>query len=90
MKYRQGGGVNLNPSTLLESAKQIDFGQVSGQVSQGLDSLITSKTKSPVVLGIEITDTSLKTVADTLSGLPPDQLSQIKEYICQPATNSAN
>lgn len=89
-KYRQGGGLNLNPGSVLDLVKNVDFGQVGGQISQGLDSLVTSKSASPVVLGIEITDTSLKTIADTLSGLPPDQLSQIKQYICQPATPSSS
>lgn len=79
--------IDLN--SLKSSATQVNISQLGGQVSGILDGLVTQNTKSPVVLGIEITNDSLKTIAETISGLPPDQLSQIKQYICQPATGSA-
>jgi hypothetical protein len=89
MKLKEGQGINLNVDSVMSSVKSVDISSLSGKLSQGLDALVTHPGRSPVVLGIEITSESLKTIADTLSGLPPDQLEQIKQYICQPATESA-
>jgi hypothetical protein len=88
VKYRPGG-INFDYQSVFSSAKKIDFADLGGKLSQGLDTLVTHPGRSPVILGIEITNDSLKTVADTLSGLPPDQLQQIKQFLCQPATPSA-
>jgi hypothetical protein len=84
-----GQGINLSVDSVLSSVKSVDVSSISGKLSQGLDALVTHPGRSPVVMGIEITGDSLKTITDTLSGLPPDQLEQIKQYICQPATESA-
>jgi hypothetical protein len=79
----------INIASISGSLKNIDYGNLAGKISQSLDNLVTHPGRSPVVLGLEITNESLKTIANTLSGLPPDQLEQIKQYICQPSTQSA-
>jgi hypothetical protein len=79
----------IDIASVSSSLKNVDYSGIGQKISQSLDALVTHPGRSPVVLGIEITNESLKTIADTLSGLPPEQLQQIKEYICQPATASA-
>lgn len=71
------------------SLKNIDMAGFRKQLSGALDNLVTHSDRSPVVLGMQISDNSLDTVVNLIRNLPPDQLSQIKSYICQPATPSA-
>jgi hypothetical protein len=72
-----------------ENLKNVDLGGLGQKLSQSLDNFVTHEGNSPVVLGIAITDESLKTIGNTLRNLPPDQLQIIKNYICQPSTPSA-
>lgn len=60
------------------------------EVSQSLDSFIShSNSNSPVVLGLKISDTSLDTMLSVIKNLPPNEVAQIKNYICAPATPSS-
>ena len=71
--------------------KNIDTSNLGKNLSQALDSLVTHPDRnSPVVLGVKITNDSLNTVVDVIQGLPPDQVDQIKNLLCSPATSSAN
>jgi hypothetical protein len=79
---------NLDVNNVRESIKNVDISGLGRRLGQSLDSLVTHQAGSPVVLGIEITNESLKTIGDTLRGLPPDQLQIIKDYVCQPATSA--
>jgi len=90
LRSNQKEGIKLKPQAVLDLIKQVNYAELGSQLSQSLDSLVTRSTSSPVVLGIEITNDSLKTISNTLQGLPPDQLKVIKEYICQPASPAAN
>jgi hypothetical protein len=78
-----------NVSSISAHLKNIDVTGLSNQLSQSLDSLVTHKGNSPVVLGVQIADTSLDAVVNLIRNLPPDELNQIKSYVCQPATPSA-
>ncbi|OGD01354.1 hypothetical protein A3E17_04190 [Candidatus Amesbacteria bacterium RIFCSPHIGHO2_12_FULL_48_14] len=71
--------------------KNIDTSNLGKNLSQALDSLVTHPDRnSPVVLGVKITNDSLNTVVNVIQGLPPDQVDQIKNLLCSPATSSAN
>lgn len=54
-------------------------------ISGGLDSLVTHNNKSPVVLGIKITNDSLNSIIDFIQNMPPEQVDQLKAVICAPA-----
>jgi hypothetical protein len=70
--------------------KNLNLAGIGQQLSQTLDNLVTHTNRSPVVLGVQITDTSLDTVVNLIRNLPPDQFSQIKSFVCQSASPSAN
>lgn len=69
---------------------QVDLSGVGDKLSGSLDSLIVhSGTGSPVVLGVKITNESISALVDAIQKLPPDQTNQIKSFLCDPATPSA-
>ncbi len=70
--------------------KKVDVSSVGGQLSLALDNLVTHPDKnSPVVLGVKITNESIGKLVDVIQGLPPDQVKQIQQIICAPASPSA-
>jgi hypothetical protein len=76
-------------SNLKNQLSTLDYKSTGQKLSAVLDSLVTHQAKSPIVLGLEITNESLVAIVDALQNLPPDQMNQIRQYICQPATPSA-
>ena len=69
---------------------QADFSGVGNQLSASLDTLVThSGAASPVVLGVKITSDSISALVDIIQKLPPDQTNQLKDFLCNPATPSA-
>lgn len=80
---------NLTSQFKIPDIKQIDASQAGQRISEVLDSLVTHPDKnSPVILGVKITSDSLNTLVDVIAKLPPDQVSQIKQVICAPASPS--
>ena len=71
------------------SLKSLDMAGIGRRLSQSLDDLVSHDSHSPVVLGVQITDTSLDTVVNLIRNLPPDQFNQIKSFVCQSATPAA-
>lgn len=68
----------------------IDTNLVKNNLSASLDSLVTHPDKnSPVVLGVKVTNDSLNTLVDVIRQLPPEQVEQLKDVVCSPATPSA-
>jgi hypothetical protein len=59
------------------------------EISQSLDNFIAHQNISPVVLGLKISDTSLDTLINVIHSLPPNEITQIKNYLCQPSSSSA-
>ena len=81
---------SLTSRLKLPNLKQIDASQAGQRISEVLDSLVTHPDKnSPVILGVKITNDSLNTLVDVIAKLPPDQVSQLKQVICAPASPSA-
>jgi len=76
-------------SELKSQLSGLDFKTTGQKLSAVLDSLVTHQEKSPIVLGIEITNESLVALVDALQTLPPEQMDQIRQYVCQPASASA-
>lgn len=68
----------------------IDADTVKGNLAASLDSLVTHNNASPVVLGVKVTNDSLNAIVDIIQKMPPGQVQQLKDVICQPATSSAN
>ncbi len=73
----------------LTRVRDINIADATKKISQTLDNLITHGGTSPVVLGVKITDTSLDTLVNLVRNLPPDQLNQLKSFVCQPAATSS-
>jgi hypothetical protein len=82
-----------NPISVISELKNrlasLDYASASQKIGSTLDSLVTHQGTSPIVLGLEITNESLAAIVDALQNLPPDQMNQLKQHICQPATSSA-
>jgi hypothetical protein len=77
---------SLTPLALKDS----DFSGLGNKLSDSLDSLVThSGSASPVILGVKITNDSISALVDIIQKLPPDQTNQLKEFLCSPATPSA-
>ena len=76
-------------SNLKNQLTNVDIKTTGQKLSAVLDSLVTHQSKSPIVLGIDITNESLVALVDALQTLPPDQMNQLKQYLCTPATSSA-
>jgi hypothetical protein len=76
-------------SNLKNQLSTLDYKSTGQKLSAVLDSLVTHQAKSPIVLGLEITNESLVAIVDALQNLPPDQMNQIRQYICHPASSSA-
>jgi hypothetical protein len=76
-------------SDVVNQARNVDLKVVSQAVSSQLDKLITHTDRSPMVMGIEITNKSLEAMVDTLRSLPPEELAVIRQFVCQPASDSA-
>ncbi|HJZ05669.1 hypothetical protein A2634_05210 [Candidatus Amesbacteria bacterium RIFCSPHIGHO2_01_FULL_48_32] len=81
------------PKDLLSKAKStvqsIDAKILAQNISVALDNLITHPDKnSPVVLGVKITNDSLKKLVEVIQTLPPDQVDQLKAVVCATATPS--
>lgn len=79
----------VDPQALTKLTKT-GISEVGPQLSSALDSLITHPNRnSPVVLGLKVSNDSLNAVVDLIQRLPPDQISQLKNSICAPASPSA-
>lgn len=91
-KYPQLAKLNALSSQLnLAQLKTINSSNLGTRLSETLDSLVTHPDKnSPVVLGVQITNESLGKIVDVIRTLPPDQVSELKQVICSPATSSSN
>lgn len=75
----------------LASLKGVDATSLAQNLSASLDALVTHPDRnSPVVLGVKITNDSLNTLVNVIETLPPEQVDQLKQVICQPASPSAN
>jgi len=97
---------NLTSQLKLPDIKQINASDAGTRISAALDSLVTHPDKdisaaldslvthpdkdSPVVLGVKITNESIGKLVDVIQGLPPEQVNQIKQVICAPASPSGN
>lgn len=73
---------------ILDQAKNVDVKVVSQNLSSQLDKLITHTDRSPMVMGIEITNKSLEAMVDTLRSLPPEELQIVRQFVCEPASVS--
>lgn len=74
----------------LSFLKQVDTSALASNVSSTLDSIITHPDRnSPVVLGVKITNDSLNALVDVINQMPPEQVAQVKEIICQSATSAS-
>lgn len=76
-------------SSLVGQVRSLDFKSVSQGFSSQLDQLITHTDRSPVVMGIDITNQSLEAMVDSLRSLPPAEMEMVRQLICQPASASA-
>jgi hypothetical protein len=80
----------VDPSAL-NKITQTGISQLGPQLSGALDSLVTHPNRnSPVVLGLKVSNDSLNAVVDLIQRLPPDQIAQIKNTICSPASPSSS
>ncbi len=73
----------------LQHLTQTQLSGLGSQLSSALDGLVTHNRTSPVVLGLQVTNTSLNSIVDVIQRLPPDQINELKQTICSPATSSA-
>lgn len=74
---------------ILNQAKQIDIKAVSANLSYQLDKLITHTDRSPMVMGIDITNKSLEAMVDSIRSLPPQELELVRKFVCEDASTSA-
>ena len=76
-----------SPSAVLGVFKNVDTQNLSKQVSQVLDSLVTNS-NSPVVLGVKVSNDTINTVTDAILKLPNTQLEQVREILCATPSNN--
>lgn len=80
----------VDPQALTSLSKS-GLAEMGPRLSEALDSLITHPNRnSPVVLGLKVSNDSLNAIVDLIQRLPPDQIDQLKNSICSPATPSAS
>ncbi|OGC98826.1 hypothetical protein A2701_02560 [Candidatus Amesbacteria bacterium RIFCSPHIGHO2_01_FULL_47_34] len=71
--------------------KNMDVPTLGKRVSQVLDSLVTHPDRnSPVVLGVKVTNYSLNSLVEVIQKLPPDQVDQLKNVVCSPASGTSS
>ena len=71
--------------------KNMDVPTLGKRVSQVLDSLVTHPDRnSPVVLGVKVTNDSLNSLVEVIQKLPPDQVDQLKNVVCSPASGTSS
>jgi hypothetical protein len=87
---RSGSGLNLPDFGSLKSqATQFDVGTITQVLGSQLDQLVTHTDRSPMVMGIDITNQSLEAMVDTIRSLPEEDLRAVRQLVCEPATASA-
>ncbi len=74
---------------VLNLAKQVDVKAVSSNLSYQLDKLITHTDRSPMVMGIDITNKSLEAMVDSIRSLPPQELELVRKFVCEDASPAA-
>jgi hypothetical protein len=79
-----------HPQTVISEFRKTPLTEWGNRLSIALDSLVTHPDRnSPVVLGTKIASDSLNAVVDTIQKMPPDQIKELQQFICAPATSSA-
>ena len=67
--------------------KNFDTKTVTSNLSASLDALVTNPdSNSPVVLGVKISNDSLNKIVDTIQSLPPEQVEQVRDILCNFST----
>lgn len=80
-----------HPQSVISEFRKTPLTEWGNRLSVALDSLVTHPDRnSPVVLGTKIASDSLNTVVDTIQNLPPDQIKELRQLLCSPASPSAN